>query len=243
MVDGTALDFFLLMIEACNTLADLSKALSTLRHLYSIDHAVFHVVKTAVEPNDHPLILTTYPQEWVDTYTSKGYFSIDPVVAAGRGGFLPFDWSSLDWSSRRSADFLREADCFGVGRHGVTVTVRGPFFEKSLFTITSTSDHATWMKIRHRAIQDFQVIGHHLHQQVMQLSGLRKNGLVMRLTPREKQCLELLARGRLPKQIANDLDISERTVRLYLTSCRSKLGTRTTGETIAKGIVYELVRA
>lgn len=231
------------MIDACRTIADLVNTLFMLRDLYSIDHVVFHVMKTAINLADDPLVLTTYPKEWVYTYSENNYFSIDPVVAAGRGGFLPFDWSSLDWSSKRSAEFLREADRFGVGRRGITITVRGPFFERSLFTLTSTANHRTWIEIRQGAIQDFQVIGHHLHQQVMKLSGLRSDGSANRLTPRERQCLELLARGRMPKQIASDLDIAERTVRLYLTSCRMKLGTKTTGETIAKGVMLELVRA
>jgi FixJ family two-component response regulator len=49
-------------------------------------------------------------------------------------------------------------------------------------------------------------------------------GLLARLTDRELDILAQVVRGRLNKQIAGDLGISERTVKLHRTSLTSKLG-------------------
>ncbi|WP_416235182.1 response regulator transcription factor [Nitrospirillum sp. BR 11163] len=46
------------------------------------------------------------------------------------------------------------------------------------------------------------------------------------LTPREAECLRLLARGESSKQIAHTLGLSSRSVDAYLGRARKKLGAR-----------------
>jgi len=55
------------------------------------------------------------------------------------------------------------------------------------------------------------------------------------------QCIERLARGRAPKQIAYELGISVSAVRLYVCSAKVKLGAVNTTEAIAKAIMDEIV--
>jgi FixJ family two-component response regulator len=50
------------------------------------------------------------------------------------------------------------------------------------------------------------------------------------LTTREREVLEQVVRGRLNKQIAGDLDIHERTVKLHRTAMMAKLGVRSVAE-------------
>ena len=50
------------------------------------------------------------------------------------------------------------------------------------------------------------------------------------LTPRERQVLEQVVRGRLNKQIAADLKIHERTVKLHRTAITTKLGVQSVAE-------------
>ena len=50
------------------------------------------------------------------------------------------------------------------------------------------------------------------------------------LTPREMEVLQHVVRGRLNKQIASDLGIHERTVKLHRTSITTKLGVQSTAE-------------
>jgi FixJ family two-component response regulator len=52
------------------------------------------------------------------------------------------------------------------------------------------------------------------------------------LTPRERQVLREVARGRLNKQIAFDLSISEVTVKLHRSSVMRKMQTASIGELI-----------
>ena len=50
------------------------------------------------------------------------------------------------------------------------------------------------------------------------------------LTPREREVLDHVMNGRLNKQIAADLGIHERTVKLHRTALTSKLGVRSAAE-------------
>jgi PAS domain S-box-containing protein len=66
------------------------------------------------------------------------------------------------------------------------------------------------------------------------LSGrqARAAGLVTNLPPRQHQVLELMARGLLNKQIAWELKISEKTVKMHRALLLERLGVSTTAEAI-----------
>jgi two-component system NarL family response regulator len=62
------------------------------------------------------------------------------------------------------------------------------------------------------------------------------------LTPRETEILGLIARGKLNKQIADSLEISEGTVRVHVSNILTKLGcsdrAQAVSEAIHRGIIY-----
>jgi AbrB family looped-hinge helix DNA binding protein len=61
-----------------------------------------------------------------------------------------------------------------------------------------------------------------------------KQMLVSPLTPREMEILNYVARGLSNKQIATEMDISEQTIKNYLTSILRKLNTKVRTEAAAK---------
>ena len=52
------------------------------------------------------------------------------------------------------------------------------------------------------------------------------------LSRRQRQILEALAKGRLNKQIANDIGLTERTVKMHRAALLKALGVRTVAEAI-----------
>ncbi|MGY5774705.1 helix-turn-helix transcriptional regulator [Rhizobium sp. LEGMi135b] len=243
MLTGSRQSHCLSEIAQANDISELRQFLFKFCSLYGLANAVFHVTQIAALSQQNPLLLLTYPPEWVETYITHDYFAIDPVVQAGRNGFLPFDWSTLDLKSPQSISFFREAEAFDVGRYGLTLVVRGPHGERSLFTVTSNQKSGDWEQLRNSIIGDLQVIAYYLHEQSMIVSGLREQIIGRKLSKRETECLELLAHGLLPKQITSVLGISESAVRLYLSSGRRKLHVSTTNQAIAKAISLELIKS
>lgn len=55
-----------------------------------------------------------------------------------------------------------------------------------------------------------------------------------RLTPRQRQVLAGLARGKLRKQIARELGISEATVKTHIANACRRLGVATRAEAVAR---------
>ena len=74
------------------------------------------------------------------------------------------------------------------------------------------------------------------------LSKLRRRAERPELTPREMEVLRLIVRGRSNKEIADDLKISEPTVKLHVGNMLDKLGvadrTQAATAAIERGIVF-----
>lgn len=236
------LSLSLATLQSVDDKTDLNVAMADIRDRYDFAHLVFLLIRPSNHSNIYPLYCTTYPQEWTSLYLRKNYFEIDPVIDLNQTGFLPVDWSDLDRRSVRTRAFFREANAFGVGRHGMTVPVRGPRGERSLFSATSNLPRSQWRKLSGSSSHDFQILSYYLHEKVLCLSGLRKNGGYRKLSRREQECLQLLASGMVPKRIASTLRLSESVVRLYLRLAKRKLNAATIHQAIARASFLEIIQ-
>lgn len=189
----------------------------------------------------YPYYCTTYPEAWTQRYIDNGYFDVDPVVDVLRWGHLPVDWSTLDWHAPPASRFFKEARRHKIGPHGLTVPIRGPAGERCLFSVTSNRSKRDWSRLRASSIHELHILSHCLHETVLTVTGLRDATSYRELSRRERQCLQLLAAGRISKQIAAALGISESAVKLYLRSARDKLGAATSHQAVAKASFYELI--
>jgi DNA-binding NarL/FixJ family response regulator len=74
-----------------------------------------------------------------------------------------------------------------------------------------------------------------------QVSGASAVGLPEPLTERELEVLRLLAKGRQNKEIANELWISERTVKFHVSAILAKLGVGNRTEAVSKAAQLGLI--
>jgi hypothetical protein len=191
-------------IERAKNGADLSATLAEWRDRCGLAHIVYHAAHVPACDKPDPVLLPTYDDAWVKRYIAEDYFRIDPVVLAGRNGFLPIDWMNVERETPAARHFFAEAESHGVGRHGFTLPIRGPHGERALFTITSNETDHYWHKWRYTHLRDFHLLAHYLHDRAMRLAGLRPVS-ARALSRRERQCLQGVTAGRTPQQIANFL--------------------------------------
>jgi DNA-binding CsgD family transcriptional regulator len=229
-------------IERAQSVDQLSGVLADWRDESGLAHLVYHAVKVPASDKSNALLLLTYDDAWVQRYLERDYFRIDPVVAAGRRGFLPIDWLTVERHSSEARHFFAEAESFGVGRHGFTVPIRGPAGERALFSMTTNATDEHWHRWRFSHLRDFHLLAHYFHDRAMQLAGLRAGDVLRPLSAREKQCLERLIVGQAPGQIAAALGLSVSAVHAYLRSARRKLQCATIEQAIAKAIRLDLVQ-
>lgn len=226
-------------IHSAGSTGELSDLLHAIRSDFDLANIAYHAVAIPAQDARNPILILTYEDAWVQRYTERDYFLIDPVVRAGVKGFLPLDWSEVDRSSPEAQQFFREADDHHVGREGVTLPVRGPAGERALFTITSNLSEREWKAKRLLCMRDFQILAHFVHDRAVELTGYRSKRAA--LSVREVQCLERIAAGRHVKQVASELSLSISAVNLYLRSARSKLKCASVAEAVVKATRIELL--
>lgn len=179
----------------------------------------------------------TYSKEWESRYFDREYLRIDPV-ADGINRKLPFDWqavagtASLHW-------LFAEAESFGVGRQGVSVPMRGASGERALITLTSFHSNREWETRRWRYQAFVSAFAPYLHEFALLLHHREPRNI--RLSYRQRQCLELYARGYAPKQIAAHLGISSSMTREHLHCARRKLGSLTLSSAVLRASRLNLV--
>ena len=187
------------------------------------------------------------PSDMTDLWCDARYYAYDPVMDASRETSCPFVWTYrgpqsaimtkiLDQRHRPVVDYL----CDTGMESGITVPIRCAGGALATFTAISTSqiDHADLSK----AASSVGYLAHIFHEAVVQ--GFPKSAFQtphVRLTARERQCLQLCAKGLITKEIAHELGRSVATVTLHLTSATKKLGARNRFHALVLAAHYQLL--
>ena len=225
----TKLEEFLSSLETSDTPDQVQKLVESLRDIYGVTNAIYH----AVNLDGAPYAALTYSPEWMDHYQAQKYVQVDPVVRGALQHFHPMDWKRLDWSSKGSRSFLGEATGAGIGNQGLSIPIRGPNGQFALFTVNHECSDREWEVFSKEAKRDMMLISHFLHQQVVKIVMPDGPRQYERLSPRETDTLKYLAVGLTRGQIAEKLQISEHTLRVYIDSARFKLGALNTVHAVA----------
>lgn len=229
-------------IGEAESLTAMQKIAVSICKAYHLANIAYHALYIPGAKVFNPILMLTYDPGWITRYKDNDYFKIDPVVVCGTKSFLPLDWAHLDRESAVARGFFAEADGFDVGRQGITLPVRGAGGERALFTVTANMSVREWEQRRVGYMREFQMIGHYMHDRIVELSGYRDGEPKPVLSPREMTCLEFAARGATVKQIAARLRITDRAVRLFLTSGCAKLCCTTIPQAVAKTVSLEMLR-
>lgn len=86
-------------------------------------------------------------------------------------------------------------------------------------------------ELSHRALSVISVAVHAAHARFLHL---RSGGSPHPLTPREAQCLQLIAGGKTDREVGIILAISPRTVRFHIDNAKTKLGVATRIQAVTK---------
>lgn len=227
-------------LQRVDNLAQFDGIMEQLRHAFRLGHATFVVTRAGLSANAIPCFITTYPPEWIELYLRRDYVRIDPVIEQAHTSLLPFEWSGLDKPANGADVFFREARSFGIAGNGLTVPVFASRGERSLLSVTSELPSSDWRRHRPGIEDDLFVFARYLHDRLLSISGLRASNAPPSMSQRERQCLELVARGLLFKQIAAELTISESAVRLYIRSAKRKLSAGTLSQAVVRAAVLDL---
>jgi DNA-binding CsgD family transcriptional regulator len=228
-------------VETITSIEQLEVYVRKLLQPYGLENAVYHAVKVPGQERLNPVLVLTYPAEWVRHYVAEDYFQIDPVVLRARNAVLPVDWDTLDRSPIRVRKLFGEARDAGVGRRGVTFPVRGPSGDSALFSITSNISEREWAQLKRSYMRDFQLIANFVHTRVMDLLNVDVDPVPIEISARQRECLQWASHGKTNDEIGAILGISERVVRFHMEGCRHKLGSVNRTQAVARAAALRLI--
>jgi DNA-binding CsgD family transcriptional regulator len=212
-----------------------------MRSSYGLKTVAYFGINVSRNNSSDPFLSVTYSQKWIERYKRENYVTIDPVIKAGFSNLLPVEWSSSNPRNEKLKTFFGEAAEFGVGRSGLTFSIRGMGRDRALFTITTDSSGREWTTDQDYLKRDFQMLAYHVHNLVLRTEWPEKR--VPKLAPREIECLKWKAAGKTDWETAMILGITEKTVRFYLDLARVKLDASNVTHAVVKALNHNLIFA
>lgn len=224
-------------MDSARAIPDLETRIAQVRDEIGASHLLYHWVNTGGE-----LIgAGTYTEEWRTHYMAENYQVVDPVIRAAAQGFHVIEWEQLDWSSKRAQKLAADAARFAIGNNGLTIPIHGPRGQFAHLTATLQGDAREWAEFKERNGRALILLGHFVNRKVLEICGYLATSEEVSLSPRETDALKYLAMGISRGRAADQLGISEHTLRVYIESARHKLGAANTTGAIAKAVRLGLI--
>lgn len=187
--------------------------------------------------------MTTMRGDWISHYVERQYDMDDDIVAhvrAGRSDPKFFRLSRPDHFRQRTiAEEAREAGM----QAGLLTPLPGPWGDllpAAGLVMGSSLGEDEAARIAKDHAPDLIALAYLVHTS---MSGelLRRRAGAAPLSPRERDCLQMTARGLRVSQIADRLMIADVTVHLHLRRARVKLAARTLPEAVSKAMLYRQI--
>ncbi|UPJ47894.1 autoinducer binding domain-containing protein [Bradyrhizobium sp. 200] len=164
----------------------------------ALDLSCFAYLALPQGPRRKPLIISTYPRNWVTHYVHSHYERLDPVIMQALKSPEPFQWGA-DISNRLIApaqqEFLNETSEFGIR---LVFHSTDPRRARPVAALTFAADQRrpqfeNCIDMHARVLQ-LMAMYFHAHVRRKLTTGRRIDGIV--LSPRELECLEWSSRGK-----------------------------------------------
>ncbi|MFQ6550548.1 helix-turn-helix transcriptional regulator [Aestuariibius sp. 2305UL40-4] len=231
------LQSFTVSLEMCNSLELLDAYLKEFAERCGFR---WYTLQDVAIPSDAPsqlLRLTNYPEMLWDEYDQNGFARFDPIIKA-----LEYTGRVLVWRdirdiidlSKRQTRVLDEAEQAGI-QEGVSVSVRLPGQYNGLMTLISDqsvdfpADRRAWMSFIAPIAYE---VAARLHTGHSPQQALLDNNL----SPRQMECLILVAKGKSDWEAAQILGLSEQTVHRHVEAIRQKLGGRRRAQLVVQAL-------
>lgn len=224
---------FIDLLSAAQNLEDFSRAMADAATALDLSSFAYLALQEAREGK--PRLISTYPLPWMSHYLRNNYQAIDPVIDKALLTPEPFRWGldlQSNFKSAAQQRLLEEAAHFGI-KFGFTVPIhdgKGPVAALTFATDERRSQFEKRVDSHGRVLQ---LMGMYFHAHVRRklenefcLDGIR-------LSPRERECLEWASRGKSAWEIGRILGLSRNTAAHYLENAKKKLGVRTIVQAVA----------
>jgi DNA-binding CsgD family transcriptional regulator len=188
------------------------------------------------EQGSAPSLISNYPGAWTEHYLAHRYDRLDPVIGTATRTAEPFEWGPDLRASQRSEcsiKFFAEAAQFGI-RFGFTIPIRDR--QRGLAAVTFATDERR--TVFRQSVDAYRsglyLMAHFFHRQACSALDPDRRIDGIKLSPRQFECLEWVARGKSTWDTGRIIGISRRTVLFHLEAAKAKLDVKSMQHAIAK---------
>ncbi|MBM6593481.1 LuxR family transcriptional regulator [Microvirga pudoricolor] len=227
-------------LGSLTTIDDISAELRRAGAALGFESFCISGLPSAGERLDPYVLLSGWPDAWLERYAREGYVHRDPVIRKVRQTTMPFAWSEapLDPDDREGARIMREAPQFGLV-DGLAVPI---YTTHGFQAIVTFGAHALSLSKDERA--GLHLIAIYAHGQARNLLTRREAGRSpspSHLSQREIDCLRWAASGKSAWDIGTILGLSQRTIEEYLSNAAMKLGAVNRVQCVAEAIRRKII--
>ncbi|AJI94357.1 LuxR family transcriptional regulator [Yersinia ruckeri] len=198
-------------------------------------------------------IVTSYPDEWADIYTSQNYQHIDPIVLTAFKRISPFAW---DENITILSD-LKSSKIFALSKkynivNGFTFVLHDHMNNLAMLSLIMDNNADKGLNSRIESDKDrLQMNLIKIHEKMLMLEQNKlgvSNGKNTDtsgkgiLSPRENEVLHWASMGKTYPEIALIAGITTRTVKHHMGNVVKKLGVINARQAIRLGVELELIK-
>lgn len=204
---------------------------------------VYHVIAGAFGHAVPQGVMTNCSEPWVRQYLDSGEARHDPLVAWAQKHLVAFGWEDVPDEVRGGGgrSLVAEAARHGIG-NGLTIPIHGPQSAFAVMSIMVGGKRGGGRLARQRDALQMQAIRFHERAAplFMELASA-KGGTRLRLTPRERECLEWVALGKSTWEIASILGVESSAVTFHIENAKRKLNVANRTHAVVVAVVRGLI--
>lgn len=234
------LDNFTQQSKKISSLSDLNNLLND--YMKSVNVSMFSFTYYSYHPNSPSKIKYEYSSAkysaWHQHYLREKYHEIDSTFDSVYYSTLPTCWTLQQQlhqaKTPRERQMRLDSIQFGAEK-GISIPIHGPNEDFANFLVVQMKNEKCLENnlLHHELL----ICAHFYYHAVKKLFILqKKDGNQYQLSSRELQCLQLVAERKSVSQIAELLNITERTVNYHIQNLNKKFGTSNKYQTVAKAL-------
>jgi DNA-binding CsgD family transcriptional regulator len=228
-------------LSSASLKTDFQRSLLEICHASGAKNAAFLMRHVPGIVGDNPFVIDTYGEMWRKHLDGTNFSPGEPIRMLSEHARQPVDWSEMPRARTRIKRFFRDFQDFQLGRHALTATFCGPSGDRSLLTLTSDVTEKRWNACKLDLTAAIGVLHPVLHNAVLKIRFGIDEVDVIRLTPREKECLVWAAHGHTSREIGINLGLTAATVNFFIDSAVGKLAASNRAHAAAKAVALGLI--
>lgn len=212
-----------------------------------------YFVQNKYGSNGKPLVISNYPDAWIDRYLRENLYRHDPVIHYGLHRVAPYSWSEARGCGKTPTgdSVFRLSRTFDI-ESGFSFPLHDPHNRFAALSLCNRDRNPEFGRIVANSMNPLMMLFLNTHDAFTALDPqpeqdpdpvafFEGNKICFQLTKRETDVLRWASQGKTYPEISIILGISVRTVKFHIENIVRKLDVSNAKHAIYKALHYDLI--